>query len=76
MEKFNKIVSEIFKVPPADIKDALTAKDIPNWNSMSYLLFIAELEKEFQISFNMDEVLKADSLGGLKNILRAKGVKI
>ena len=43
---------------------------------MSYLLFIAELEKEFQISFNMDEVLKADSLGGLKNILRAKGVKI
>lgn len=76
MEKFNQIIINIFKLPLTEIKDSLTPKDIPDWDSMNYLLFIAELEKEFNVSFNMDEVLSADSLGAVKNILRAKGIKI
>ena len=76
MEKFNKIVSEIFKISPKNIKDSLTAKDLPNWDSMNYLLFIAELEKEFNISFSMDEVLNANSLGAIKEILKSKKVNL
>lgn len=76
IERFNKIVTDIFKIPPLEIKDLLTAEDIPDWDSMNYLLFIAELEKEFKVSFNMDEVLNADSLGGIKKMLRIKGIKI
>ena len=76
MEKFNKIVSKIFKISPQDIKDSLTAKDLPNWDSMNYLLFIAELEKEFKVSFNMDEVLDANSLGAVKEILKFKKVNL
>lgn len=75
-DKFNKIIFNIFKIPPRDIKDSLTAKEIPNWDSMNYLLFIAELEKEFKVSFSMDEVLNADSLGAIKNALKSKGIKI
>ena len=76
MEKFNKIIFDIFKLLPSEIKDSLTAKEIPNWDSMNYLLFIAELEKKFSISFSMDEVLNANSLGAIKEALRSKGVKI
>ena len=76
MEKFNKIVPAILKIPAKEIKDALTAKEIPDWDSMNYLLYIAELEKEFGISFSMDEVLKADSLGVVKEMLQSKGVNL
>lgn len=76
MEKFNQIVLSIFALSANDISDSLTAKDIPAWDSMNYLLFIAELEKEFQVSFGMDEVLGARSLGEVKDILRAKGVSL
>lgn len=76
MEEFNKIVVEIFKISANEIKDSLTAKDIPGWDSMNYLLFIAELEKQFNISFSMDEVLNAGSLGDIRNIIRSKGVNI
>lgn len=72
MEKFNQIVWEILKIKPEDIQDALTPKDIPDWDSMNYLLFIAELEKQFKVSFSMDEVLGADSLGAVKAMLQAK----
>ena len=76
MKTFNQIVHEILKIPEDSIKDSLTPKDIPEWDSVNYLLFIAELEKEFDVSFSMDEVMKADSLGAVKNILKLKGAQI
>lgn len=72
MEKFNQIVGEIFKLKLEEINDSLSSKDIPDWDSMNYLLFIAELEKQFNVSFSMDEVLGADSLGAVKKMLQAK----
>jgi len=75
-EKFNKIVVEFFKLAPEEIKDSLTAKETPNWDSMNYLLFIAELEKQFNVSFSMDEVLNAKSLGSIKEMLRKRGINL
>ena len=49
MATFNEIVSNLLKIPEGDIKDSLAPKDIPDWDSMNYLLFIAELEKEFSV---------------------------
>ncbi|MDO8743460.1 MAG: acyl carrier protein [Candidatus Azambacteria bacterium] len=76
MKIFNQIVSEIFKIPEGNITDDLSSKTIPEWDSMNYLLFIAELEKQFNVSFSMDEVMNADSLGTIKTILKSKGAQI
>lgn len=75
MKTFNQIVHEVLKIPEEDIKDSLSPKDIPEWDSMNYLLFIAELEKEFNVSFSMDEVMNADSLGAIRTILKSKGAQ-
>lgn len=74
MEKFNEIAATSFKISSSDVKDSLTPKDIPEWDSMTYLLFIAALEKQFGVSFSMDEVLSAKSLGDVRKVLRAKGL--
>lgn len=74
MEKFDQIASESLKIPLLEVKDVLTPKDIPEWDSMTYLLFIAALEKQFGVSFSMDEVLNAKSLGDVRKALRNKGV--
>ncbi len=76
MKSFNTIVTEQLKIAPADISDALTPKDVPEWDSMNYLLFISELEKEYGISFTMDEVLGAQSLGDVRAALRSKGADV
>ena len=73
MSKFNEIVSKMFNLKIDDIRDNMSSKDIPDWDSMNYLLFIAELEKEFNFSFSMDEVMGAETLGTLRNILKSKG---
>lgn len=76
MKDFNSIVVEHLKIDQASISDTLTPKEVPDWDSMNYLLFIAELEKEYGVSFSMDEVLEATSLGDVRRALRAKGIQV
>ncbi len=76
MKSFNDIVFEQLHIPKEEIQDTLTPSDVENWDSMNYLLFIAELEKEYSISFTMDEVLSAQSLGAVRTIVQGKGVTV
>jgi len=76
MKDFNALVTEHFKIAPKDITDTLSPQDVPEWDSMNYLLFIADVEKAYNVSFSMDEVLEAKTLGDIKNALRAKSVAI
>lgn len=75
MKNFSEIVCEIFAIPPESVQDSMSSKDIPEWDSMNYLRFIAELEKEFNVSFSMDEVMNAATLGDLRRIVEARGQK-
>lgn len=72
MKTFNQIVSEMFSVDESSIRNDMSSKDIIEWDSMNYLLFIAELEKEFNISFSMDQVMNAKTLGDLRIVVEKK----
>ena len=71
MEKFNEIVTRMFKIE--GIQDEMTPLEIPEWDSMNYLLFIAELEKQFQLSFTMNEVVEAKTLGDIRKVVKSRG---
>ncbi len=72
MKTFNSIAASIFNIKEEDIHDGLSSKDIADWDSMNYLLFIADLEKNFNVSFTMDEVMNANSIGDLRVIFEAR----
>jgi acyl carrier protein len=76
MKSFNDIVTAELRIPAERISDALTPADVPDWDSMSYLLFIGELEKEYGISFTMDEIMNASSLGAVRTLVRGKGIDV
>lgn len=75
MRTFSEIVAAVFKISDTEISDSLSSQDIPEWDSMNYLLFIAELEKEFDMSFSMDEVMTAQRLGDIRAVIEARGKK-
>lgn len=72
MKPFNQIISEVFKIDESAVSDALTAKDIPAWDSMNYIMLIAELEKNFNISFSMDEVMSIESIGDMRRVVEER----
>jgi len=73
---FNQLASRFLKLPEDQIRDELTPQDIPDWDSMNYLIFIADLEKAFNVSFSMDEVVNAKCIGDLRTALAAKGAAV
>lgn len=72
MKTFNEIAAEVLHIPLKDIRDQLTSSDVPDWDSMNYVFFIAELEKEFDISFSMDDILHSSTLGELRSIVEER----
>lgn len=76
MRKFEEIAAERFSLPLSAIQDSLTPKDVPEWDSMNYLLFISDLENTFDISLTMDEVLGSNSLGDIRRALQSKGIPV
>lgn len=75
MKTFNEIVTEILKIKESDIKDSLSPDDIPEWDSMNYLMFVAELEDNFTISFSMDNIINSKTLGDVRNVVESKRSK-
>jgi len=76
MKSFQEISAQHFNLTPEEMADSLTPKDVPEWDSMNYLLFITKLEEVYGVSFTMDEVLTASSLGELRQFLIAKGAPV
>ena len=76
MEKLVEIIKKVFDAREEDINDQMSPDTISNWDSMNYLLFISEVEKEFDIQFSVDEVMEARTLGDIKIYMRAKGISI
>ena len=76
MEKLAPIIQKIFKVSAEEINDEMSPSTIPDWDSMNYLIFISELEKEFGVQFTIDETMEAKNLGDIKRYLVNKGVKL
>jgi len=58
----------------SDITDEMSPATIPGWDSMNYLIFIAEVEKEFNLTFTMDEVFNFKNLGDIKAAMRSRGI--
>lgn len=76
MNKFEKAVQKIFKAEEGDIRDEMSPKTMPNWDSFNYLMFISELEDVFGIKFTMDEVMTAKTLGDIKGCLIKRGIRL
>lgn len=76
MKTFDAIAEELLKIPHGKVSDDLSPQDVPEWDSMNYLLFIAEIEKEFSISFTMDEVVNAKTLGDVRSVVEKKKTEV
>lgn len=76
MKKLELIIEDIFSLQPEDIDDSISSDTVKDWDSMNYLRFIAEIEKQYEIQFTIDEVMEAENLGAIKNIMRSKGVSL
>ena len=66
--KVHKKVEEIFRrmfsnVPK--LNEDISSKDIADWDSLRHVMMITEIEKEFGISFDLDDMLSMSTFGDI-----------
>ena len=74
-----KILTEIFRTlfnqPDLELRDDLTAKDVPGWDSLNHVNLIIQIEEELGIRFRNDEVARLADVGQLRALVREKIAK-
>ncbi len=72
IEKLTLIFCKVFDDQNIILHDDMTAADVDNWNSLSHMLMITQVEAEFEIKFKLKELNKLKKVGDLISVLETK----
>ena len=75
-EKLYHIISKVFNVDSNKISDDTSPENLEEWDSFNFYVLLDEIEKGFDVKFNLDETLDIKKIGDLKKLLEKNGAKI
>lgn len=64
-EKVNEIFRDVFEDEELIIHEETTASDIEDWDSLTHLSLINEIEMQFGVRFTMAEIQNSKNVGEL-----------
>ena len=70
--KLTDICRSIFRNDQIVLADGLTSLDVENWDSLSHMLMITEVEKTFSVKFSLREVNQLKNVGELIGFIESK----
>ncbi|HET6253710.1 MAG TPA: acyl carrier protein [Puia sp.] len=73
LAKVNDICRDVFSDPKLTITAASSARDVASWDSMTNLFLIDALEQQFRLKFKLDEIMNAQNVGELCDIIVERG---
>ena len=71
-EKLTGVFRKNFNDDTLVLKDELTANDVANWDSLSHMLMIGEVESIFSVKFKLKELNKLEDVKGLVDLIESK----
>tara|TARA_B100001564_G_scaffold359749_2_gene382775 strand:- start:1187 stop:1435 length:249 start_codon:yes stop_codon:yes gene_type:complete len=72
IEKLNLIFKEVFEDDNLLINEFTMLKDIPNWESLSHMILIVEIENKFNMVFSSTESIEVISVSQIINLILSK----
>jgi acyl carrier protein len=69
--KLNDVVSSILK-RKVELNPASTAADVDGWDSLSHMMIINGVEKQFAVKFKLKEIMNFKNTGDLISCIRGK----
>lgn len=71
-QKLTPVFRKVFSDNSLVITDELSALDVENWDSLSHMLLISEVENEFSIKFKLKDLNKMANVGDMIAIISSK----
>ena len=71
-EELQNIFREVFFDDELEIFDEMTSDDVEDWDSLSHINLINEIERKFNIEFTTDEMINAKNVGEFIKLIESK----
>jgi acyl carrier protein len=71
-ERVIQVAAESFRLEAGNLNLDSNNRSLDEWDSLSHLVFVSNLEQEFNIRFATVEIMKIESLRDAYNIVREK----
>jgi acyl carrier protein len=75
MTKLKEAFANALAISTDQVTDDLKYRGIPEWDSISHMVLISELEEEFDVEIETDDVIDMSSFQKAKEILTKYGVQ-
>ena len=73
-DKLQCLFAKVLKMDVNIINDETSPHNTPQWDSLSTMLLVAELEDCFDVSFSTEEIMAIKSVAIVREILQKRGV--
>jgi acyl carrier protein len=70
--RLTEIFRKVFNNQTIELRDEMTANHVENWDSLSHMILISEIENAFQIKFKLKELNKMRNVGEMIDLLTQK----
>jgi len=74
MQKLMAILSRILEIDVSEIVDETSPNNVKKWDSFNMLNMVLEIEREFNVQFDLDEVIAVTCVRDLKGTLKKHGI--
>jgi acyl carrier protein len=74
MSKLYNLISKTLNIDVSLVSDQSSPGSIENWDSFNGLVLVDELEKSYNVSFTMDEIMDVKTVADIKRHLTNHGV--
>ena len=75
-EKLYQIISKVFNVDVSRINDETSPENLEEWDSFNFYVLLVEIEKEFDMKFDLDETFEIKKIRDIKKIFTKQGVDV
>jgi len=72
LERLTAIFRTLFDLSDLILRDDLSARDVPGWDSFNHVNLILQIEEEFGIRFKADEISDLQNVGQLIRLIESK----
>lgn len=72
MEKVIEIVASVCEVDKAEVTEDSTVGDFPAWDSMGHLSILSQVEENFGISFEPEEMMELEDVSDIVKAIEGK----
>lgn len=71
-DRLQHVMRDLFDDDDLVVREDLTAKEVPDWDSLAHVRLIVAIEREFKVRFSASEVGDLENVGALMRLIESK----